>query len=115
MYGHKQAILARKDSYHKHLAPSSTAKTCIFITVTATGEPAYRKELRQKRLRDMHQRMQAQLAEKLARDAAESTEKEEKVDLRSRVVKPKIDTWVQGKKVQAFLNIGTLCIITILM
>lgn len=62
------------------------------------GEPAYRKELREKRLREMHQRMQAQLAEKLARDAAESSEKEEKVDLRGRVVKPRIDAWTQGKK-----------------
>ena len=49
----------------------------------------------------MHQRMQAQLAEKQARDAAESTEKEEKVDLRGRVVKPRIDAWTQGKKVCA--------------
>jgi len=64
-----------------------------------TGEPAYRKELREKRLREMHQRMQAQLAEKLARDAAESSEKEEKVDLRGRIVKPRIDAWTQGKKV----------------
>lgn len=64
-----------------------------------TGEPAYRKELREKRLREMHQRMQSQLAEKLARDAAESSEKEEKVDLRGRVVKPRIDAWTQGKKV----------------
>lgn len=47
----------------------------------------------------MHQRMQSQLAEKLARDAAESSEKEEKVDLRGRVVKPRIDAWTQGKKV----------------
>ena len=47
----------------------------------------------------MHQRMQAQLAEKLARDAAESSEKEEKVDLRGRIVKPRIDAWTQGKKV----------------
>ncbi len=47
----------------------------------------------------MHQRMQAQLAEKLARDATESSEKEEKVDLRGRVVKPRIDAWTQGKKV----------------
>ncbi|KAL0050820.1 hypothetical protein WJX82_007764 [Trebouxia sp. C0006] len=62
------------------------------------GEPAYRKELREKRLREMHQRMQSQLAEKLARDAAESSEKEEKVDLRGRVVKPRIDAWTQGKK-----------------
>lgn len=62
------------------------------------GEPAYRKELREKRLREMHQRMQQQLAEKLARDAAESSEKEEKVDLRGRIVKPKIDAWTQGKK-----------------
>lgn len=62
------------------------------------GEPAYRKELREKRLREMHQRMQAQLAEKLARDAAESSEKEEKVDLRGRIVKPRIDAWTQGKK-----------------
>ncbi|KAA6417305.1 MAG: hypothetical protein FRX49_12729 [Trebouxia sp. A1-2] len=62
------------------------------------GEPAYRKELREKRLREMHQRMQTQLAEKLARDAAESSEKEEKVDLRGRIVKPRIDAWTQGKK-----------------
>lgn len=47
----------------------------------------------------MHQRMQTQLAEKLARDAAESSEKEEKVDLRGRIVKPRIDAWTQGKKV----------------
>lgn len=47
----------------------------------------------------MHQRMQQQLAEKLARDAAESSEKDEKVDLRGRVVKPRIDAWTQGKKV----------------
>lgn len=63
------------------------------------GEPVYRKELRQKRVREMHQRMQAQLAEKQARDASESSEKEEKVDLRGRVVKPRIDSWTQGKKV----------------
>ena len=71
--------------------------TWLFVTIT--GEPAYRKELREKRLREMHQRMQQQLAEKLARDAAESSEKEEKVDLRGRIVKPKIDAWTQGKKV----------------
>lgn len=67
--------------------------------VCIAGEPAYRKELRQKRVREMHQRMQAQLAEKQARDASESSEKEEKVDLRSRVVKPRIEAWTQGKKV----------------
>ena len=48
----------------------------------------------------MHQRMQAQLVEKQARDASESSEKEEKVDLRSRVVKPRIEAWTQGKKVR---------------
>ena len=72
----------------------------VTVPVTVPGEPEYRKELRQKRLREMHQRMQAQLAEKQARDAAESTEKEEKVDLRSRVVKPRIEAWTQGKKVR---------------
>ena len=71
----------------------------VMLVVIDTGEPEYRKELRQKRLREMHQRMQAQLADKQARDAAESSEKEEKVDLRNRVVKPKIDAWTQGKKV----------------
>lgn len=62
------------------------------------GEPELRKQLREKRLREMHQRMQAQLAEKQARDAAESDEKEQKVDLGNRVVKPKIDAWRQSKK-----------------
>lgn len=66
---------------------------------TFAGEPELRKQLREKRLREMHQRMQAQLAEKQARDSAESDEKEQKVDLRNRVVKPKIEAWQQGKKV----------------
>lgn len=64
------------------------------------GEPELRKQLREKRLREMHQRMQSQLAEKQARDSAESSEKEQKVDLRNRVVKPKIEAWQQGKKVK---------------
>ena len=69
------------------------------IKCLAAGEPELRKQLREKRLREMHQRMQAQLAEKQARDAAESDEKEQKVDLGNRVVKPKIDAWQQSKKV----------------
>ena len=57
----------------------------------------------------MHQRMQAQLAEKQARDASESSEKEEKVDLRNRVVKPKIEAWTQGKKVNGgFYNLSNV-------
>ena len=55
----------------------------------------------------MHQRMQAQLAEKQARDASESSEKEEKVDLKSRVVKPRIEAWTQGKKVCSDLHYQT--------
>ena len=82
-------------------SPSLRAETdscAVFV-----GEPELRKQLREKRLREMHQRMQSQLAEKQARDAAESSEKDEKVDLRNRVVKPKIDAWQQGKKVCAML------------
>ena len=55
----------------------------------------------------MHQRMQAQLAKKQARDASESSEKEEKVDLRNRVVKPKIEAWTQGKKVNLHVYMYT--------
>lgn len=60
----------------------------------------------------MHQRMQAQLAEKQARDASESSEKEEKVDLRNRVVKPKIEAWTQGKKVITLYMYTYTCIHT---
>ena len=45
-----------------------------FKSALTAREPQYGKELRQKRLSDAHQRMQEQLAEKQARDAAESTE-----------------------------------------
>ncbi|KAL3136427.1 hypothetical protein ABBQ38_005683 [Trebouxia sp. C0009 RCD-2024] len=84
-FGNEAALLAEHPDLYKGLEE-------------VPGEPAYRKELRQKRVREMHQRMQAQLAEKQARDASESSEKEEKVDLRSRVVKPRIEAWTQGKK-----------------
>ena len=47
----------------------------------------------------MHVRMAQQLEEKQARDVAEASEKEQKVDLRNSVVKPRIEAWTAGKKV----------------
>lgn len=55
-------------------------------------------QLRLKRLAEMHVRMAHQLEEKQARDVAEASEKEQKVDLRNSVVKPRIEAWTAGKK-----------------
>lgn len=61
-------------------------------------EPEVRKRLREARLAEMHTRMKAQLADKLARDEAEASQKEARIDLRDQL-KPRLDAWSKGKQV----------------
>ena len=68
------------------------AQTC------SSYSPFPLQQLRLKRLAEMHVRMAQQLEEKQARDVAEASEKEQKVDLRNSVVKPRIEAWTAGKK-----------------
>ena len=74
------------------LPSGSGAQTC------SSYLPFPLQQLRLKRLAEMHVRMAQQLEEKQARDVAEASEKEQKVDLRNSVVKPRIEAWTAGKK-----------------
>ena len=56
-------------------------------------------ELRAQRLARTHARMQEQLAEKQARDARDEAEQNSKGDLRL-AIRPRMDAWMSGKKVQ---------------
>ena len=61
------------------------------------GEPEIRRVLRARRLAEKHERMQAQLAERRVREAAEEAEKSGKVEFRA-ALKPRVDAWAAGKK-----------------
>lgn len=61
------------------------------------GEPEIRRQLRERRIREKHERMKLQLAEKRARDEAEAAEQSGKVELRV-LLQPRVDNWMAGKK-----------------
>ncbi|KAK9820200.1 hypothetical protein WJX72_007422 [[Myrmecia] bisecta] len=65
--------------------------------VDVAGEPEARKEARARRLAEMRERMQAQLAEKQARDEEEAALSAAKGDLRDQY-QARMDAWLSGKK-----------------